>query len=64
MCTFAYTFPEYLCQLIGLSEDDNAGLDRHLANIFKSSTPQDGSLKILLTPKNISNMSTTGEYRT
>jgi hypothetical protein len=53
MLKFAYTCPEYLCQIIGLKPDDQAGLDKELTNIFRSSTPEDGSLQYLLTPKNL-----------
>lgn len=58
MTKFAYTYPEFLCQLIGLSHDDSTGLDRELANIFKNSAPQDGSLEKLLTPRMLDATST------
>ncbi|KAH3871934.1 phosphoinositide 3-kinase adapter protein 1-like isoform X2 [Dreissena polymorpha] len=53
MCEFAYTFPEFLCQLIGLDAADNTGLDNYLTTVFQSSTPEDGSMANMLTPRNI-----------
>ncbi|XP_060559618.1 phosphoinositide 3-kinase adapter protein 1-like isoform X2 [Ruditapes philippinarum] len=60
MTRFAYTCPEFLCQLLGLNHDDKAGLDTELTNIFNNSAPQDGSLQCLLTPKNLQATSTGG----
>jgi len=51
--TFAYTFPDFLCQLLSFDSDDNQRLDTYLTNVYKSSMPQDGSVGMLLTPKNI-----------
>lgn len=51
--TFAYTFPDFLCQLLSFEENNQEKLDQYLANVFKSSTPQDSSVGIMITPKNI-----------
>lgn len=62
MVKFAYTCPEFLCQLIGLQPDDHDGLDKELTSIFKSSVPLDGTLQNLLTPRNLQATSqTSGE---
>ena len=61
MTRFAYTCPEYLCQLLGLNDENKAGLDKELTNIFNNSSPQDGSLHYLLTPKNLQATSTGGK---
>ncbi|XP_052767940.1 phosphoinositide 3-kinase adapter protein 1-like [Mya arenaria] len=55
MLEFAYTFPEFLCQLIGLDVDDRTGLDSYLTNVFKSSIPEDSCMAEMLRPKNIAN---------
>ncbi|XP_045212124.1 phosphoinositide 3-kinase adapter protein 1-like isoform X2 [Mercenaria mercenaria] len=60
MTRFAYTCPEYLCQLLGLNPDDKTGLDKELTNIFNNSAPQDGSLQLLLSPKNLQATSSGG----
>ncbi|KAL4239947.1 B-cell scaffold protein [Mactra antiquata] len=58
MTKFAYTYPEFLCQLIGLNHDDRTGLDKELTAIFKNSAPQDGTLEALLTPRALKATST------
>ncbi|KAH3871916.1 hypothetical protein DPMN_035131, partial [Dreissena polymorpha] len=53
MCEFAYTYPEFLCQLIDLDAADHTGLDNYLTTVFQSSTPADWSMANMLTHRNI-----------